>query len=167
MPFQRAEALLDLPARRPFLDERMARARDLYDRRPPLRSSAASLRAGLVSIATGLGELEELAESGRRESDRLGSALAAGRDTAGIVRALDAIDRRILGLSSRSIAGFLIQALIHRIEGEGDSAAGRQDVAEKSAAIYEGIRESAGWQRVLIRRAADDLGRAGADGAFA
>ena len=159
MPFQRAEDLMDLPVRRSFLDERMARVRDLYDRRPPLRSSAASLRAGLVSIESGLGELEDLAEKGRRESLRLAAALTGRGKTDGIVHALDAIDRSILALSARSIAGFLIQGLIHRIEGEGESSAGPQAVAEKSAAIYEGIRESADWQRVLIRRAAEELRR--------
>ena len=63
------------------------------------------------------------------------------------------MDQGILALSSRTIAGFLVQSVLHGIEAEGYSDASRDTVLSRSAALYEGIAESAAWQQGLLRRA--------------
>ncbi len=49
--------------------------------------------------------------------------------------ALDGVDRRILSLSSRSIAGFLLQGLIRGIENDAASRSGAADGASPSAGV--------------------------------
>jgi hypothetical protein len=149
--------LLSLPSRRAAIEERMIRVRALHENRPPLRESAAALRAALDRVITGLEELGELARRGREESARLDAAVGLGSGPGPHIAALEEIDRRILGLSARTIAGFLIQSLIHRITGEGDTAGGAREVAARSVEMYDGIAESAGWQIRLLRRAEEEL----------
>ncbi len=158
--------LLSLPIRRPAIDETMRQVRALHERRAPFGRAAAALRAAVDRVITGLGELEVLARRGTEGTTGLSEAIARGAPIAEALAALDAIDRRILGVSERSVAGFLIQGLIHRIEGEGGAAASPPGdrsaaaaVAARSAEMYEGIAESAAWQARLLRRAADDLDR--------
>lgn len=149
--------LLELPVRREEIDARMKRARAIHENRPPLSDAAVSLRAALGAVSAGLGELESLAHRGVEEIGLLDAALGRGADPRQHVEALDRIDTAILGISARSIAGFLIQSIIHRIEGEGGASAERGTVVERSRSIYGGIAESARWQRDLLRRADRDL----------
>jgi hypothetical protein len=113
--------------------------------------TASTLEAAIADLLAGLRDLEGLS--------RLG--LAATRELAGVVKRrgncrpvlarLDDIDARILAVSSRNIAGFLIQPLIHRIMGAG---AGRDaEVLSTSEEMYAGIAESAVFHTEILSRA--------------
>jgi hypothetical protein len=79
-----------------------------------------------------------------------------GADPRASIAALDGVDRRILSVSSRSIAGFLLQGLIHGIEDDAalrTGAAHWRAVVAAGAGLYGGIAESARFQAGLLRRA--------------
>jgi hypothetical protein len=158
MPWKDPVALMALPARRPEIDAGMERVRALHEERPRLPAAAAPLRAALEKVGAGLGRLEALAHDGLKETRLLGQALERGADPGPHVRALDRIDEAILGVSARTIAGFLIQSVIHRIAGEGEAATDHRQVVERSRSMYEGIADSARWQKGMLARAAGDLG---------
>jgi hypothetical protein len=63
------------------------------------------------------------------------------------------VDNGILEVSTRNIAGFLIQSIIHGISGEGDRKTSAEEVVARSLAVYQGISESAGWQKKMLGRA--------------
>ena len=97
-----------------------------------------------------------LADEGVAASGRLGRAMERGADPGAAIAALDGVDRRILSLSSRSIAGFLLQGLIRGIEDDAASRSGAADwraVVTAGADLYRGIAESARFQAGLLRRA--------------
>jgi hypothetical protein len=70
---------------------------------------------------------------------------------------LDGIDRQILEISARNVAGFLIQSVIHRVQGAGDRKASASEVLANSSEIYSGILDSARYQGELLQRAIELL----------
>jgi hypothetical protein len=66
------------------------------------------------------------------------------------------VDRQILRLASRQVAGFLFQPLIRRILG--GSPGTYREALELAAELYRELADSAGYQASLIRQA---LGRNG------
>ena len=79
-----------------------------------------------------------------------------GADPRAALAALDGIDRRIMDVSSRSIAGFLVQGLIRAIEDDSERRGGASDwhaVVAASEGLYRGIGESARFQAGLLSRA--------------
>jgi len=153
MPLARIEDLLALPDIRPEIDARKEReknARAAEDRSGERRRA---LQALLGDLRARLDELALLAEKAVRTNDALCGALRDGADAAGLVRELESLDTRILEISERSIAGFLVQPVIHGITARGEKKATREEILADSAALYEGIRESASWQRDLFGRA--------------
>jgi hypothetical protein len=79
--------------------------------------------------------------------------MAGGGDPRPCLHDLDEVDRGILELSARTIAGFLIQSIIHGISGEGERRATPEEIVARSTAMYEGIAGSAEWQKGLLTRA--------------
>ena len=117
-------------------------------------SFVARLSRTLRDLVRSLRRLEELAREGLGCTAEL--ALAVRRragDRKTLLARLDRIDGRILDLSSKDIAGFLIQGLIHRITGSGERPATDNDVLAASREMYEGVRESAAFQAELLSRA--------------
>ncbi|HEY9595323.1 MAG TPA: hypothetical protein VHE79_12660, partial [Spirochaetia bacterium] len=106
-----------------------------------------------------LAEMESLALHGVDVCEALRRAVTARADAAPQIRELDAVDAKLLALSARNIAGFLIQPLIHGISDEGERRPDPDEVITRSTAMYQGIADSAGLQRSLIARAAADLAR--------
>ena len=142
--------LLELPRLRPVIRERLAQAR--ARRRAAAGGGLRAAREGPEERARraleGLaGDLESLEGLGRR-----GLALAGVPGASG----LDEVDRQILQLASRQVAGFLFQPLIRRILGE--SPGTYREALELSAELYRELADSAGYQASLIRQA---LGRNG------
>ena len=157
MPLVDVDRVLALPVIRPEIDTRMEGVRALRDGAESRDQAAVRLREGLVRL---LGELDSLVELSRRGlslSRELGNVIARRRDPGPVLRRLDEVDGKILEVSARNVAGFLIQSVIHGIAGLGESAAGPQEVVSRSASIYEGIAESAGWQKDLLSRALRSL----------
>jgi hypothetical protein len=158
MPLARLDDALALPVVRREIDRRMKRVRQIHEAEAATGETREQLAAALGTLESQLGELETQALRGRSLSRELGRLLAAHRDTSACLAEMDGIDRAILAVSARSIAGFLIQSVIHGITGEGDKAAGSEEVVRRSEAIYAGIAESAAWQRGLIGRSSTLLG---------
>jgi len=138
------ERLLELPAARPAIEERLRRERS----RPALPLQAgleAKAREALGELARDLGRLEGL---GRRGLELAGRLAQGDRRTA---EELNGVDAEILRLGSRQVAGFLLQPLIRRVLG-GASGTYREAV-ELSGELYGELAESAGYQAALIRKA--------------
>jgi hypothetical protein len=135
--------LLELPPRRAEIAERLARA----DARRPETGAERPAQARRV--------LEELEEDLRRleRLARRGLELARGRIGAS---ALEEVDRQILGLASRQVAGFLFQPLIRKVLG--GAAGSYREALELSAELYRELADSAGYQAGLIRRTLERSG---------
>jgi len=157
MPAAGLEEVLALPEARARIDHAMERVREIHEREARQDTTRQRLRKALGELADQLSDLERLGSQGLSASRRLGAALAARKDPGACVAELDRIDHTILQLPGRSIAGFLVQNVIHAIVGEGDRPASAREVAARSEAIYAGISESCRWQRTLVQRAAAEL----------
>jgi hypothetical protein len=142
--------LLQLPLRRAEIEERLARVRSRQAGAQPDEVGQAAARRVLEELARDLGRLEELA--------RRGLQLAGGAQPAGGLAAagLEEVDRQILGLASRQVAGFLFQPLIRKVLG--GSAGSYREALELSAELYRELADSAGYQAGLIRRALERSG---------
>ena len=160
MPPAALEDVLALPVVRPEIDRRMRRVREIHEAQAGSGDTRARLETAIGELGGQLADLEALALKGRARSRELGNLLRDRRDIGACIRAMDEIDRGILSVSARSIAGFLIQSVIHGITGEGERAADPKEIVARSEAMYAGIAESAAWQRGLLERAAASLGEA-------
>ncbi len=142
--------LLQLPLRRAEIEERLARVRSRQAGAQPDEVGQAAARRVLEELARDLGRLEELA---RRGLQLAGGAKPAGGPAAA---GLEEVDRQILGLASRQVAGFLFQPLIRKVLG--GSAGSYREALELSAELYRELADSAGYQAGLIRRALERSG---------
>jgi len=131
--------LLELPVRRAAIDERLAGLAAAGGAAHEALAPAA--RRVLENLAEDLRALEGLA--------RRGLQLAGRRELAG----LEEVDRQILRLASRQVAGFLFQPLIRKALG--GASGSYREVLELSAELYRELADSAGYQAALIRRALD------------
>ncbi len=152
MPFVEASRLLSLPVVRPKIDGILEREKRSAEADGGRGARLEALREALEDLRERLGELAELAAEARRKNAALGTAIEEGRDPSGILAELDSLDERILGISERSIAGFLVQSMIHRITAKGETKAPVAEVLADGRELYEGIEESACWQRRLVDR---------------
>ena len=157
MPPAALEDALALPVVRPEIDRRMRKVREIHDAQAGSEDARGRLAGAIGVLGRQLGDLEALALKGSARSRELGTLLKNRRDPGACIRAMDAIDRGILSVSARSIAGFLIQSIIHGITGEGEREADPAEIVARSEAMYAGIAESAAWQKGLLERAAASL----------
>jgi hypothetical protein len=154
----RPETLLDLPVIRPGIEaaKRGLEARLDAARPPGQPPGLAALRGEIAELCGALDGIARLADEGAAASARLARAMEHGADPRGVLAALDDVDRRIMEASSRSIAGFLVQGLIHGIEVDAARRTGAADwrsVVTTSVDLYRGIGESARFQAGLLARA--------------
>jgi hypothetical protein len=157
MPYAPLQDALALPVVRPEIERRMTKVRQIHEAQAGDRETRGRLIGAIGELRRQLAELESLAERGRERSRELGALLADRRDAGACLRAMDEIDEGILAVSARSIAGFLIQSVIHGITGEGEREADPKEIVSRSEAMYAGIAESASWQRGLLARAVGTL----------
>jgi hypothetical protein len=137
------ESLLDLPPIRPGIE---AAKRGLEARMDAARRATppalGAVRATIEELCGALEGIARLADEGVAASGRLARAMERSADPRASLAALEGIDRRILEASSRSIAGFLLQGLIHGIEKDAAGRTGAADwrtVVATSADLYRGI----------------------------
>jgi hypothetical protein len=158
IPLVPLEEALSLPPVRAEIETRLEAARRGAAQPPgggeAAERRAARLREAVTGLVEGLRELERLGAEGLSATAALARALSKRTDTSAALGRLEGVDRRILELSSRSIAGFLIQPLIHRIVGSRPRGAGAAAVLAASREIYEGVRESSRFQAAVLGRAA-------------
>ncbi len=162
LEYRPLDELLALPVRRAEIEERLARARagQALGGGPRPGGEGRLGQAGRLAAASGLGParriLEQLVGDLARleELARRGLELALGAPAAG--RSLEEVDRQILGLASRQVAGFLFQPLIRKVLGAG--AGNYREALELSAELYRELADSAGYQAGLIRRTLERSG---------
>jgi hypothetical protein len=93
-------------------------------------------------------ELEQLQELAQR-----GEALSGSDRPAGVlVPALAEVDRQIMALASRQIAGFLFQPLIHDILDNPEGGHDFSEVLETSNRLYRDLRASASYHSRLLEK---------------
>jgi hypothetical protein len=155
MPQAGMDEVLSLPRRRAEIDERMRQVRE--PRVPQGPGARRALLHALQELQSQLSEMESLALKGVALCGTLGGIVRTGGNAGRCLRDLEGIDERILSLSARNIAGFLIQSVIHGISDQGNRRVKADEVVVQSTAIYTGIAESAGLQRALLARAAASL----------
>ena len=153
MPLAGVEEVLALPIVRPEIMELMNRMRSLGLDAARRQRAARDLSTAVEELGSQLERLQSLAVRGLTLSRTLGQILEARGDPRPCLKELNEVDRSILEVSARNIAGFLIQSIIHEISGEGDRTSSPEEIVARSAAIYEGIAGSAEWQRRLLGRA--------------
>jgi hypothetical protein len=153
MPLAALDEVLDLPALRPEIERRMKRVRGMRADTVTRQRLARSLSTAVEELGSQLERLQTLALRGLALTRTLGLIIAGSGDPSPCLRELDEVDRSILEVSARNIAGFLIQSIIHGISGAGERKAAPEEIVARSAAIYEGIAGSAEWQKGLLSRA--------------
>jgi hypothetical protein len=151
------EEALALPPVRALIDERAARAAAIAAAAPGDSPGSGGLRRGVEELIDGLRRLGDAASRGIALSGELARVLERKADPGPCLGALDEVDRGILDVSARNVAGFLIQSLIHDIAGEGEAPSTPTETVARGLSVYEAIAESAAWQERLLRRALDTL----------
>ena len=99
----------------------------------------------LRDLSEELSRLEALAAEG--------AALAgSGRPAGELVPALAEVDRRIMALASRQIAGFLFQPLIREILDNPEGAGDFEKALGTSRSLYRNMVVSASYHRKLLEK---------------
>jgi hypothetical protein len=153
MPLAGVEEILDRPTVRPQIEAVKRRLGERGGDGERTEERKRELEGAVSGIVEDLRTLETLTVKGMTGTERLGGLLSSGRDAGGCLRALDAIDRRILELASRDIAGFLVQSTIRKISGSGERKLSEAEILARSGEMYRGMHESAVFQRELLERA--------------
>lgn len=153
MPYRGMEDLLRLPERRAEIEERMEKARSLLDGRTRMQTPLpVHLLEALDELDAELRRLERLACEALDLTAALVRAAGNGAEDGRAVRRLDGIDREILGVHSRNIASFLLQATIREIE-DGDAARDRAEALGAGRKLYDALRQSARFHRETLETA--------------
>jgi hypothetical protein len=147
------EEAMELPVVRKEIRGRMDKVKGMFREASQEKAGASALKESIGELIDGLQRLGQAATRGVALSQELSEALRRLGDTGPCLRALNDVDRDILEISARKVAGFLIQSIIHGISGEGDVKSTAEETVARGAKVYEGIAESADWQKKLLRRA--------------
>jgi hypothetical protein len=159
MPLAPLRDVLAFPRVREEIDARINAERRAASRQTGATRRRQALRRALEELLSGLDELEALSARALRANNALGSTDTATEAAGMLLRDLDEIDRRILAISGRSIAGFLLQSVIHRLGDKGESKVSKQEALADGDELYGGIMESARWQKDVIEMALASLAR--------
>ncbi len=148
------EEVLTLPVIRPEIEERKRRLRGAAEASADSRRKASSvLDAALQGLVADLEELGSTAKRALGLTHELARAVSGGKSASSLITRLDALDRRILELSTRNIAGFLMQGTIQKITGGAKEGTGGNAAIESSTEMYGGIVESARFHCDILSRA--------------
>jgi len=159
MPKADVGEILKLPVIRPEIELRLEQARRTVSELAAARGDAVSiLDRALSGLVSGLGELGAVAEQALSLTRELSRRVSRGKTYASLLSRLDGLDRRILELSSRNIAGFLMQGLIHKIMGNESKKSDEKQIVSVSEEMYRGIAESARFHCTILSRAKYGLG---------
>jgi len=149
IPLATVDEVLSQPVRRVEIDKRI---QDVF-RRTGAPGRDERLPHAVETLIRELSDLTAAAALGRAHSDRLADAVERGGRLDAPLRELERIDRRILELSARSVAGFLVQDQLQGISEQGEGGREPLAIAQTSARLYRGVEESARWQAELLRKA--------------
>jgi hypothetical protein len=158
MPFIPLEEALSMPPRRLDIERGMEKARTAAAAAGNRRESAREkLVEALDELMGNLRTLENLGLRGLSATKGFARALKRREDAGRELARLDEVDRGILELSTRNIAGFLIQPLIHGIVGGKTAKAEEAEVLATSRRMYEGIVDSARFHRTVLARSRESF----------
>jgi len=144
MAHRETKELLRLPPVRDRID---AALRDLHrmGRRMIKKQRPDRVIQSMQGLADELKQLQEVAESG--------VALCGSNRPAGeLVPALAEVDRQIMALASRQIAGFLFQPLIHEILNNPEGGGDFKQVLATSRKLYRDLGTSASYHGKLLEQ---------------
>jgi hypothetical protein len=144
MAHRKMKELLRLPPVRDRIDSAL---RDLHrmGRRMIKEQRTDRVIQSMRSLADELKQLQEVAESG--------VALCSSNRPAGeMVPALAEVDRKIMALASRQIAGFLFQPLIHEILDNPEGGGNFNQVLATSQNLYRDLGASASYHGKLLEQ---------------
>ncbi len=110
------------------------------------------LLTALKRLAGDLKELEKITLTGLEECSRLRSQLREKRDVEQTLSTMHNLDKRILQLSSRQIAGFLLQPLIEKISRRNSNQPAAGDVIDITQSLYEELLSSAKYHILALSR---------------
>ncbi len=162
MPFIDPELLLDLPLNREKIEDFMRQARHTQVASGDKEEKRKKVILSLAALAEELKQLEKIAGEGLELCRNLPPPASMDKKHLDrILKTLDRLDKKILDLSSRQVAGFLIQGLIRKIIDAGarplrsdETRANKrlEDVFETTEAIYKELLESARFHLDLLNR---------------
>jgi hypothetical protein len=146
------DTLLSYPLLREGIDGILASCKD----RMPEMSGNRNFERSLTALLEELGRLESLCREGLDRIEDIRSGGNSDSWGAGL-SALDGIDRRILDLEHRDIAGFLMGPVLTALR---ETAAGTDlgMVLENSEKVYRGLLESIAYHRSALVSAAEKTG---------
>jgi len=153
MPYYESSNLLGLPVIRPGIDIRMIRIRAMA--KPDSRTAGAKkerLLTALKRLAGDLKELEKITLTGLEQCGMLRSQLREKRDVEQTLKLMHNLDKRILELSSRQIAGFLLQPLIEKISLRNNYQPSAGAVIDITQSLYEELLNSAKYHIKALSR---------------
>jgi len=153
MPYYESSNLLNLPVIRPEIDSRMIRIRAMakFDNRTAVAKKG-RLLAALKKLVGDLEELEKITLTGLEQCGKLRNQLREKRDVEQTLKLMHNLDRRILELSSRQIAGFLLQPLIEKINRRNSNQPAGGDVIDITQNLYEELLNSAKYHIQALSR---------------
>lgn len=141
--------LFEHPIARPQIDEILSSLRTTG---PPAAHQVAKLRQAVEKLLADLATLRDTARAGVSASRDLLRTVDEGGPVGPILRRLEAVDQRILGLASKEVAEFLVHKAAQEILDRPEPKGGRE-VASNSADLYGSLLESALFNIEQISRA--------------
>ncbi|RKX74423.1 MAG: hypothetical protein DRP87_16870, partial [Spirochaetes bacterium] len=152
--YKNLSELFGYPECRNVIDKKIEEVRRMTLVRKP---DYEKLHKAVLSLNNELIELKKMAQEGLEEIRKLKSNLKNEVFIRQSLIKLDSIDRKILKISSRDVAGFLLQELFNKIlyyEGTSDSY---YNVLETTEQIYRHLRSSCLYQSELLMNALNRL----------
>ncbi len=158
MPFADIQRLFELPVVRKQIDRALKdlkRQASKIRSGPERRKRLLAVKEGLDSLAAELKLLETLAHRGAElcspaVSSPTDAASARKKESRDVLSELAKVDRDILELSSRQIAGFLFQPLVRRILDHPEGPADYAEALANSRTLYRELEASASYHLRLL-----------------
>ncbi|MBN2738946.1 MAG: motility associated factor glycosyltransferase family protein [Spirochaetales bacterium] len=151
IPVCNIDQILKKPSARPEIDEQLRQIRKLGYSPELTASNILTLKNQLHKLLSDLENLKSLARKAVKTTIQAKAALTLKGIPPHFLQQLDNIDKEIVGISSRNIAGFLLQEVIQRIMNTSpEKNAGA--VLANSREIYGDIEKSADYHLVHLRK---------------
>lgn len=161
MPFLDAKNLLELPERRRCIEELKNSINDYTQSTGEAEASdkRRCLRQALATLLQELAVIESCAQEGMQLTDMLAKALEKHQDAGEIIQKLNKVDCQLLKISSRNIAGFLLQPIIQETVANQNRCHTVQQVISTSKDIYTQLMESTSFHQKSILNSFKVMGK--------
>jgi hypothetical protein len=143
---------LALPAVREKIDGRMQAMRSHLEYPPDADARLQKMRSGLAGLIGELEEAADVARDGVRAARQLKTRIARREPAAALIKKLDAVDRRILELAAKNIAGFLAGPLIQEIARTGSREKSPEQWLDCSLDLYRELESSSRYHVTELQK---------------